>query len=62
MAIINNDSDSMMMVTIPQAKYECLVRDAVTIEIIKDYVINETYMSSKDLRRILGLPKEEDDE
>ena len=57
-----NYESTIPMVTIPQAKYEGLVRDAVTIEIIKDYVINETYMSSKDLRRILGLPKEEDDD
>lgn len=62
MAIINNDSDSMLMVTIPVAKLEDLIRKQVTLEIITCRVQNERYVSGDDLRGMLGLPKEEDDE
>lgn len=62
MAIINNDPDSMLMVTIPVAKLEDLIRAQVTLEMITSRVINERYVSGDDLRGMLGLPKEEDDE
>lgn len=41
MATINNDSDSMLMVTIPVAKLEDLIRKQVTLEIITCRVQNE---------------------
>lgn len=62
MAIINNDPDSMLMVTIPVAKLEDLIRAQVTLEVLTDRVKNERYVSGDDLRGMLGLPKEEDDD
>lgn len=62
MAITNNDSDSMLMVTIPVAKLEDLIRAQVTLEVLTDRVRNERYVSGDDLRGMLGLPKEEDDD
>ena len=62
MAIINNDPDSMLMVTIPVAKLEDLIRAQVTLEMITFRVKNERYVSGDDLRGMLGLPKEEDDD
>ena len=62
MAIINKDSDSMLMVTIPVAKLEDLIRAQVTVELITNRVRNERYVSGDDLRGMLGLPKEEDDD
>ena len=62
MAIINNDPDSMLMVTIPVAKLEDLIRAQVTVELITNRVRNERYVSGDDLRGMLGLPKEEDDD
>lgn len=62
MAIINNDPDSMLMVTIPVAKLEDLIRKQVTLEIITFRVQNERYVSGDDLRGMLGLPKEDDNE
>lgn len=62
MAIINNDSDSMLMITIPVAKLEDLIRAQVTLELITSRVKNERYVSGDDLRGMLGLPKEEDDD
>lgn len=62
MAIINNDSDSMLMVTIPVAKFEDLIRAQVTLEVLTDRVRNERYVSGDDLRGMLGLPEEEDDD
>lgn len=62
MAIINNDPDSMLMVTIPVAKLEDLIRKQVTLEMLTYRVQNERYVSGDDLRGMLGLPKEEDDE
>ena len=62
MAIINNDPDSILEVTIPVAKLEDLIRAQVTVELITSRVKNERYVSGDDLRGMLGLPKEEDDE
>lgn len=62
MAIINNDPDSMLMVEIPVAKLEDLIRAQVTLEMITYRVKNERYVSGDDLRGMLGLPKEEDDD
>ena len=62
MAIINKDPDSMLEVTIPVAKLEDLIRAQVTLEMITNRVINERYVSGDDLRGMLGLPKEEDDD
>lgn len=62
MANINNDPDSMLMVAIPVAKLEDLIRAKVTLEMITYRVINERYVSGDDLRGMLGLPKEDDNE
>lgn len=62
MAIINYDSDSMLMVEIPVAKLEDLIRAQVSVELITSRVKNERYVSGDDLRGMLGLPKEEDDD
>lgn len=62
MAIINNDPDSMLMVVIPMAKLEDLIRAQFTLEMITSRVQNERYVSGDDLRGMLGLPKEEDDD
>ena len=50
------------MVTIPVAKLEDLIRKQVTLEMIANRVKNERYVSGDDLRGILGLPKEDDNE
>lgn len=63
MAMHNDNCESrMLMVTIPVAKLEDLIRKQVTLEMITNRVKNERYVSGDDLRGILGLPKEDDNE
>ena len=63
MAMHNDNCESrMMMVEIPLAKYESLIEAAVKIDIIINYINNEKYINTKDIRGILGMPKEDEDE
>lgn len=49
-------------ITIGTNEYRELVRNEVVLEVVKNYLTHEKYVTKKDLKQMLGMPMEEGDE
>lgn len=49
-------------ITIGTSEYKELVKDGIMLEVVKNYLINEKYVSRNDLKQLLGMPLKEGEE